>query len=467
MMKGKVMDKERRPRIKSSFMLVTYGILLYLGLTNFSTIKSAFVWLFAIIRPVAYGICIAFVINLVMDLFRSKIFRNMSASRHALERKLAPILSAVCTVLVFIILLAMIIFLIIPQVTTAVNMLIEKVPRSQDQLWEIAEKQLIAWHTPDFIMQKLREFDIDWDTAYSYITNFLDGKVEITTVLGTAFSATASVLSTMTNLLLGLIIAIYLLAQKERVLYVFHKFVQLISPKRYHNRIVRILHLANTSFANFLTGQIVEAVIIGSLCTIGLYIFRFPYAATIGILTGITALLPIIGAWIGGGVGALLILVEAPERVIWFLVFILALQQIEGQFIYPRVVGNSIGLPGLLVLVAVILGGGFGGIMGIIFAVPLFAILYQLLKEAIDTMEEAERLSVPEPEPETGLRVVDRPLNVPTMDALSDTIPDVPLETEIPASEIPAENPVPQEPAPAAPTAAPRPNRARKKRKRR
>ena len=461
------MDKERRPRIKSSFMLVTYGILLYLGLTNFSTIKSAFVWLFAIIRPVAYGICIAFVINLVMDLFRNKIFRNMSASRHALERKLAPVLSAVCTVLVFIILLAMIIFLIIPQVTTAVNMLIEKVPRSQDQLWEIAEKQLIAWHTPDFIMQKLREFDIDWDTAYSYITNFLDGKVEITTVLGTAFSATASVLSTMTNLLLGLIIAIYLLAQKERVLYVFHKFVQLISPKRYHNRIVRILHLANTSFANFLTGQIIEAVIIGSLCTIGLYIFRFPYAATIGILTGITALLPIIGAWIGGGVGALLILVEAPERVIWFLVFILALQQIEGQFIYPRVVGNSIGLPGLLVLVAVILGGGFGGIMGIIFAVPLFAILYQLLKEAIDTMEEAERLAATEPEPEPGLRIVDRPLNGPTMDTLSDTIPEVSPAPENPASEIPDENPVQQEPAPAAQTAAPRPNRARKKRKRR
>ena len=468
------MDKERRPRMKSSFMLVTYGILLYLGLTNFSTIKKAFVWLFAIIRPVAYGICIAFVINLVMDLFRYKIFRNMSSSKHPFERRLAPVLSAFCTVLIFIILLAMIIFLIIPQVTTAVNMLIEKVPRSQDQLWEIAETQLIAWHTPEFIMQKLREFDIDWDTAYTYITNFLDGKIEITTVLGTAFSATASVLSTMTNLLLGLIIAIYLLAQKERVLYVFHKFIQLISPKRYHDRIVRILHLANTSFANFLTGQIVEAVIIGSLCTIGLYIFRFPYAATIGILTGITALLPIIGAWIGGGIGALLILVEAPERVIWFLVFILALQQIEGQFIYPRVVGNSIGLPGLLVLVAVILGGGFGGIMGIIFAVPLFAILYQLLKEAIDSMEEAERLAAPEPEPETGLRGVDRPLNAPTMDALSEILsdaaakPDAVEETEAtPAKEIQTEIPAQKEPVSVVQTAVSHPHRTRKKKKRR
>ena len=287
------------------------------------------------------------------------------------------------------------------------------------------------------------------------------------------------IVSLVTNilfLLLGLIIAIYLLAQKERVLYVFHKFVQLISPKRYHDRIVRILHLANTSFANFLTGQIIEAFIIGSLCTIGLYIFRFPYAATIGILTGITALLPIIGAWIGGGIGALLILVEAPERVIWFLVFILALQQIEGQFIYPRVVGNSIGLPGLLVLVAVILGGGFGGIMGIIFAVPLIAILYQLLKEAIDTMEAAERLAVPEPEPETGLRIVDRPLNAPTMDALSDTIPDHVSEQEkasdllietAPETSADITDEIPQKIVKAAQKTAQQPNRSRKKKKRR
>ena len=398
------MDHERRPRLKSSFMLVTYGILLYLGLTHFSTIKSAFVWLFAIIRPVAYGICIAFVINLILNLFKHKVFRNMSASSHPIERKIAPVLSAVCTVLLGLILLAMIVLLIIPQVTNAVNMLIEKMPRSQDQLWEICEKQLLAWNTPEFIMKKLREFDVDWDTAYNYVTNFLDGKVEITSVLGTAFSATASVLSTVTNLVLGLIIAIYLLVQKERVLYVFHKFLQLVSPKRYQEQVFRILHLANTSFANFLTGQIIEAVIIGSLCTLGLYIFRFPYAATIGILTGITALLPIIGAWIGGGVGALLIWVEAPEKALWFVVFIFVLQQFDNQLIYPKVVGDSIGLPGLLVLIAVIVGGGLGGVIGIIVAVPVFAIIYSLLKDAIDRLpknddEEAE----PQPAPAIAL----------------------------------------------------------------
>ena len=408
-------DKDRKSHTKSMFFLVTYGILLYMGLQHFASLKKIFVWIFAILEPVAYGICIAFVINLFLNLFQKKIFRSMANSEHAWERKLNPILSAICTGLVALILLALIIFMIIPQFTTAVNTLIEKMPSSQDQLLKIVEAQLTAWNAPAFIMKKIREFDMDWDTTITFLGNLLDGKFE--SVLGTAFSATRTVLSTATNLLLGLIIAIYLLSAKSRVLYLTHKVIQLISPKRYHERIFRVLHLANTSFANFLTGQFIEAIIIGSLCTLGLYIFRFPYAATIGILTGITALLPIIGAWIGGGIGALLIWVEAPERVIWFLVFILALQQLEGQFIYPRVVGNSIGLPGLLVLIAVILGGGFGGIFGIIFTVPVFAIIYQLLKEAIDNMpenDEDEKAPELQSEPPAPLSIIEpEPIPVP------------------------------------------------------
>lgn len=430
-------EKDRKPRSKTPFLLVTYGILLYLGLQNFSSIKNVFTWIFAILEPVAYGICIAFVINLFLNLFRKRIFRSMANSERTWERRLCPILSAVCTTLVAMILLALIIFLIIPQLTTAVNTLIEKMPRSQEQLFGLVEAQLIAWNAPDFIMEKIREFDMDWDSALAFLSNLLDGKVE--SVLGTAFNATASVLSTVTNLVLGLIIAVYLLAQKTRVLYVFHKVVQLITPKRYHDRIFRVLHLANTSFANFLTGQFIEAIIIGSLCTIGLYLFGFPYAATIGILTGITALLPIIGAWIGGGIGALLIWVEVPERVIWFLVFILALQQIEGQFIYPKVVGNSIGLPGLLVLIAVILGGGFGGIFGIIFTVPVFAILYQLLKEAIDHMDDSEQHAEQDtPPPSDPLDVRESPSDIP--DAPPAAEPEAVAVTAAPVSQPPRAN---------------------------
>lgn len=438
--------KDNKSNFRSAFFLITYGILLYLGLQNFSSIQSIFVWIFSILRPVAYGIGIAFIINLFLKFFQEKVFRQMSQSKRNFERKLCPVLSAFCTALVAAILIAMVVFLITPQLGSAINMLIDKMPSSQDQIYNIIEAKLTEWKAPSFLMEKLKEINIDWDTAFNWFSDLMDGKVE--TVLGKAFSATSSVLSAATNLLLGTIIAIYLLAQKERVLYITHKFIQLITPERYCGRVFRILHLANKSFASFLTGQFIEAIIIGTLCTIGLTIFRFPYAATIGMLTGLTALLPIIGAWIGGGIGALLIFVEAPERVIWFLVFILALQQLEGQFIYPKVVGNSIGLPGLLVLIAVILGGGLGGIFGIIFTVPVFAILYQLLKEAIDNMPEEKKDALPVPA--EGIAELPAPLQE------SEAIPD---KTE--ADKCIEPEPVPESPAPQ----PAKPNTARKKRR--
>lgn len=387
-------DKEMKPKARRYFALVTYGICLYMALQHFSKIRAVLAWIFAILQPVAYGICIAFVINLIMKLFRKKVFRGMEHSQKPIVRKLCTVCCAVSTGLVAAGFLALLIFLIIPQITTAVNTLIEKLPSSQEQFLAFAEAKLTEWNAPEFIMKKLREFDMDWDQLVAFLGNLLDGKVE--TVLGTAWGATTSVVSALTNFLLGIIIAIYILAQKTRVLHVVHKMIELFVPKRYQNETFRILRLTNTSFANFLTGQIVEALIMGSLSTIVLVILRFPFAATIGVLTGITVLLPIIGAWIGGGIGALLIWVNAPDKVLWFLLVVLILQQLEGQFIYPKVVGDSIGLPGLLVLVAVILGGGLGGIIGIIFAVPTFAILYSLLKEAIDRLPDEKP-----PQPET------------------------------------------------------------------
>ena len=379
-------EKQHKPKTKRIFALVTYGILLYMALQNFSSIRSVFAWIFAILEPVAYGICIAFVINLVMNLFRRKVYRKLAESEKPWKQKLCSFLCALSTALVAAGMVAMLVFFIIPQIYTAVNTLIEKIPGSQEQLTAVIDAKLIAWNAPQFFIDKFHELDMDWDTILKFLNNFIDGKFE--SVLGTAFHATTSFLSAATNFLLGVIIAIYILLQKERVLYVFHKIIELFVPERYQNETFRILHLTNQSFANFLTGQFIEALINGSLCTVGLTIFGFPYAATIGVLTGITALLPIVGAWIGGGVGLLLVWVVAPERAIWFIVFIVILQQLDAQLIYPKIVGDSVGLPGLLVLIAVILGGGFGGILGILFAVPLFTILYALLKEAIDKLPE-------------------------------------------------------------------------------
>lgn len=390
--------KDRKIGTRSLFFLITYGILLYMGLQHFSVIRNVFSYLFTIIKPVVIGSCIAFVINLFLNLFQNKVFYKFRASKKQWVQRLCPALSVLSTALLGCAILAIVIYLMIPQVTEAINILIEKMPGSLDQLIEIIDTRLLEINAPTFISEKLHELTKDWDSIVTFLSNLFDGKV--TTVLGTAVSATRSMLSGITNFVLGFIIAIYILLNKQRVLFLTHKTVELIVPDQYEPQVFRVLRLTNTAFANFLTGQMLEALVIGTLCTIGLLIFGFPYAVTIGILTGITTLLPIIGAWIGGAVGLLLIWVDSPDKALWFLLFIFALQQIDGQFIYPKIVGDSIGLPGLLVLIAVIVGGGFGGIMGIILAVPIFAIGYALLKDAIDNMPPKKTAPVLSEEPE-------------------------------------------------------------------
>ncbi len=393
--------KNRRIGTRSLFFLITYGILLYMGLQHFDVIRRVFGYLFAICMPVIIGVCIAFILNIFLNLFHNKVFGKLENAKKTWIQKMRTPLSVLSTALLFCAILAVIIYLMIPQVSEAINVLIEKMPNSIEQLLDMIDEKLIAMNAPAFISEKLHELDMDWDSLVKFVSNLLDGKV--TTVLGTAVNATRSVLSGITNFLLGFIIAIYMLFNKQRVMYLMHKVVELIVPDQYEPQVFRVLRLTRTAFSNFLTGQMIEALVIGTLCTIGLLIFRFPYAVTIGLLTGFTTLLPIIGAWIGGAVGLLLIWVDSPEKAIWFLIFILALQQIDGQFIYPKIVGDSIGLPGLLVLIAVIIGGGFAGIMGIILAVPIFAIGYALLKDAIDNMPPKKTKPVvetPAPEPE-------------------------------------------------------------------
>ena len=393
--------KNRRIGTRSLFFLITYGILLYMGLQHFDVIRRVFGYLFAICMPVIIGVCIAFVLNIFLNLFHNKVFGKLENAKKTWIQKMRTPLSVFSTALLFCAILAVIIYLMIPQVSEAINVLIEKMPNSIEQLLDMIDEKLIAMNAPAFISEKLHELDMDWDSLVKFVSNLLDGKV--TTVLGTAVNATRSVLSGITTFLLGFIIAIYMLFNKQRVMYLMHKVVELIVPDQYEPQVFRVLRLTRTAFSNFLTGQMIEALVIGTLCTVGLLIFRFPYAVTIGLLTGFTTLLPIIGAWIGGAVGLLLIWVDSPEKAIWFLIFILALQQIDGQFIYPKIVGDSIGLPGLLVLIAVIIGGGFAGIMGIILAVPIFAIGYALLKDAIDNMPPKKTKPVvetPAPEPE-------------------------------------------------------------------
>ncbi len=377
---------------KQIYLLVTYAILLFMALQHFDVVKKIFFGLMAMLEPVFFGIVIAFILNLLSGIFKRKLFKHLATSEDKRKQTLCSILCALCTLLCVVTIVLLLVFMIIPQLTTAVNTLIERIPSAAVQFKPALLKKLSEWRISESILAQVEAFTLDWNRITNWLIAFMDGKLE--TVLGNAMTATTSVLSSFTNFIIGIIIAIYILAKKDRIKQYIEYLPKLIFPSRYHSSAARILHLANVSCANFLTGQFIEAIIIGVLCTIGLTICQFPFATTIGVLTGITALIPIIGAWIGGGIGVLLIWVDSPEKVIWFIVFILVLQLLEGQLIYPKVVGDSLGLPGLVVLIAVLLGTSFGGITGIFIAVPLSAILFTLLKEAVDRIKARDENTI-------------------------------------------------------------------------
>lgn len=197
-------------------------------------------------------------------------------------------------------------------------------------------------------------------------------------ILTVTWGAATSVLSVLVDVLLGLVFALYLLAKKEVVAAHLKKTVL---PQKKAQRLLSIASLTNQTFTNFVSGQLTEAVIIGVLCFFGMLILGIPYAGAVSAFVAVTALVPIFGAWIGGGLGAFLILLAEPGKALWFILFLLVLQQVEGNLIYPKVVGKSVGLPGLLVLMAVTIGGEAFGILGMLFSVPVCAVLYSLYLE--------------------------------------------------------------------------------------
>lgn len=213
--------------------------------------------------------------------------------------------------------------------------------------------------------------------ALDRLYGWLEGRVHIEKIL----SKLGSLLLT---LVLGIVFSIYILARKEQLQDDFCRVGERFLKQTVRIRIGHLLVVLNRAFHSFIVGQCVEAVILGVLCVVGMWIFQFPYALMIGCLMGATALIPVAGAYIGAGVGVVMILTESPGKALLFLIFITVLQQIEGNFIYPRVVGSTIGLPGIWVFAAVVVGGSVFGIIGMFLAVPLTAAAYQLLKEAVD-----------------------------------------------------------------------------------
>ncbi len=325
--------------------------------------------------PVLIGLIVAYTVNILMSFYERHYFPRSGKKAVIKSRKPICMIGAFLTLFGII---ALLIGLIAPQLTKCIIMLVEELPAAIMGFLPKLEKIGIV---PDDIINSL--YAIDWkdkigDIAKA-VTSGIGGVVDV------AYSAVTSVFSAVTNIIIGLIFAVYLLADKERLLSQTKRIVNRFTPEKHAKKITYVWAEINNCFHDFIVGQCTEAVILGVLCMIGMLILQIPYAPMIGALMGFTALIPIVGGFIGAGIGAFLILMESPVKALIFVIFVIILQQIEGNVIYPKVVGKSLSLPGIWVLAAVTVGGGVMGIGGMLIGVPLAAAAYRMLKIQLNT----------------------------------------------------------------------------------
>ncbi|MBQ8762778.1 MAG: AI-2E family transporter [Clostridia bacterium] len=353
---------------------------LYLVIHYWTSISGAVGTVFSAAAPLLFGFVISYPLNILMNFYERHWFPNSKKKIAEKSRRPVCLTGSILTVIGII---SLIVVLVAPQLVNCIKLLVAEVPDAINMLVEKLK-------TIDFISKDLINTlsSIDWKSRINDIIETVTSGLG--SAMNVAVTAVTSIFSVVANLVLGLIFALYLLLDKNRLVRQLKKVTEKYVPERWLSKATHILGVINDSFHRFIVGQCTEAVILGSLCTIGMAILRLPYAAMIGALIAFTALIPIVGAFIGAGVGAFLILMESPMKALIFLVFIVVLQQLEGNLIYPKVVGSSIGLPGIWVLAAVTVGGGVMGIWGMLVGVPMAAAVYRLVKEEVNRQPKVE-----------------------------------------------------------------------------
>lgn len=355
---------------------------LRIGVTAFLIYLSIYYWpwiggligtLLRALSPVWIGCSIAFVLNLLMGTYERFLLPHARKPAVRNLRRPFALLFSVATVFVVLFLL---IRLIIPELVSAITVLTKEIPDAVEKALQFArENETIRHILPENVESMLQS--ANWqqvlakyaDVAYNWLSGMMSSAVGVV----------GSVFSSVTSIVLGIILAIYILLDKDSLGAKFYLILSTYLPDAQVERIRLWQTTLNQTFRAFFGGQFLEAMILGVLCVSGMLIFRFPYATMIGTLVGCMNLIPIAGSLIGSAVGAFMILTVSPMKALLFVVFIIVLQQIESNLIYPRVVGNKVGLPGLWVLVAITVGGGLYGILGMLVAVPIGAALYKLL----------------------------------------------------------------------------------------
>lgn len=367
------MDLEKNK--KTIMQLILFTIIVIFAFINISYLWTFIKYIIAIFMPFIIGAMMAFVLNVLLNVVENKLFKKLNKKNTKTWKKLKRPVSLVTTFIIIIAIIALILGLIIPQLKNTVELFTENFDSYKTQSVELLEKVGIEKKTINKLNNNIENIQ---EEATKYISKNSD-KIMQTTV-----GVATTVAGTVTTIVLGMVFAIYILLKKEDLTRQFKKLARAYLPEKRQTTLKEISTLSNKTFGNFVSGQCIEALIIGLLCFIGMLILQIPYAPTIAVLVGFTALIPVFGAFIGTAIGAFLILMVDPTKALIFIIFIIILQQLEGNLIYPKVVGNSVGLPGIWVMVAVTVGASIGGILGMLLSVPVCSILYSILRTNVN-----------------------------------------------------------------------------------
>ena len=357
---------------RSYMLLITFAVALVLLLTKIDVLLSGLGVALGLLKPFFIGFAIAFVLNIPYTVILDGL--NRMDAKGKLKKVKNPIAIIGAYVLCIGIIVG-IFAIIIPELARSINSLISNSEEYMDNI-----QGFFIWLS-QFDFSWLAELDLNQilTSLKAELTAFLNKSINaLSAVFPQIFSMTASVISIVANFFIAMIVSIYLLVSKEDLCRQIKKLTYAFLPRSWADECVEIVHLSSQCFTNFVTGQLMEACILGLLCFVGMTIFRFEYAFLISMMIGVSAIIPVVGAFIGTVPGVLLLLFVEPMQAIWFVVFILVLQQIEGNLIYPKVVGESVGLPALWVLMGIVVGGGVGGVLGMLLGVPVFTIVYKL-----------------------------------------------------------------------------------------
>lgn len=401
--------------IKKIIGLISFAILLSWGLKNTEFIKRLIALALGLLQPFLIGGVIAFVVNVPMRALENACFIKPYQKRLAAQAAAKPAgkgspvpakppiwyrakrpLSLILSLLLVIGIIGVGTLIVVPETVSSFSSIVNNLRNFPLMLNQWAQ-ELMDWMPQAAVWLEelnlnLDLTSIDWREIISQVVNFLQNGAG--NVLNTTFTVASGIFNGIVTGFLAIVFSFYLLMNKEKLGSQTKQLLYALLKEPHADYLVRVGQMTNRTFSKFLSGQCVEAVILATLFFVSMSILRFPYAMIISTLIAFTALIPIFGAFIGCVVGAFLILLVDPVRAFWFVVLFLFLQQFEGNIIYPRVVGSSVGLPSMWVLVAVTLGGSMMGVLGMLVYIPMFSVLYRLIREAVSDRLKTKQVPV-------------------------------------------------------------------------